>query len=213
MHTSQNFISHLEQQLQKPLPGITAQFKMAATDRPIMHMPIREDVRSAAVLLTLFIKNGKWHTILMKRKSHPKDRHSGQISFPGGKQEVGEKLSFTALRESHEEVGTPTELQLLGPLTQLHIPISNFMVHPFVAFLDQNVQLRPQITEVDQIFEVPLDALFDPNTRKNTDLRAPEGLLLKNVPYFNIQNQLVWGATAMILNEFIAVCEKIDLTS
>ncbi len=183
---------------------------MAATGRPHYDTVPRDDIRSAAVLIALYEKQNTWHTIVMKRKSHPGDRHGGQISFPGGKQEAGEELSHTAVRESHEEVGTPLNgVEVIGRLTQLHIPISNFMVHPFVGYLNQPASLIPQLSEVDQIFEIPVSSFLNHASRQKTDLRIPEGLLLRNVPFFDIADQVVWGATAMIMSEFVAVVQSI----
>lgn len=183
---------------------------MAAVGRPHYNTVPRDDIRSAAVLIALYEKEDVWHTIVMKRKSHPGDRHGGQISFPGGKQEVGEDLSHTAVRESHEEVGTPIDgVKVIGRLTQLHIPISNFMVHPFVGYLDRPATLSPQISEVDQIFEIPVSSFLNHGSRRKTDLRIPEGILLRSVPYFDIADQVIWGATAMIMSEFVAVVRSV----
>jgi len=211
MTTTPEFISTLKQSLSRNLPGKDAQFEMAATGRPHYNTVPRDDIRSAAVLIALYERQSSWHTIVMKRKSHPGDHHGGQISFPGGKQEAGEELSHTAIRESHEEVGTPINgVQILGPLTQLHIPISNFMVHPFIGYLDRPSELNPQISEVDQIFEIPLTSFLTSQVRKKTDVLIPEGFMLQNVPYFDIANQVIWGATAMIMSEFVSVVRAIS---
>ncbi|RLD22074.1 MAG: CoA pyrophosphatase [Bacteroidetes bacterium] len=211
MESTPEFISSIKQSLARDLPGKAAQFEMAAVGRPEYHTMPRDDIRSAAVLIALYEKDANWHTIVMKRKSHPGDRHGGQISFPGGKQEIGEVLSQTAVRESHEEVGTPLEgVQVIGQLTQLHIPISNFMVYPFVGYLDAPAMLSPQLSEVDQIFEIPVSSFLAGESRQKKDLRIPEGVLLRNVPYFDIADQVIWGATAMIMSEFVAVVRSIS---
>jgi len=210
MTTTPDFISILKQSLGENLPGKAAQFEMAAVGRPHYNTVPRHDIRLAAVLLALYKKQDMWYTIVMKRKSHPNDRHGGQISFPGGKQKDNEELSHTAVRESHEEVGTPLSgVNVLGKLTKLHIPVSNFMVHPFVGYLEEPATLNPQLSEVEKIFEIPLDSIFSSQVRQKTDLRIHEGLLLKNVPYFDLANQVIWGATAMIMSEFVAVVRSI----
>ena len=183
---------------------------MAAIGRPAYNAIPRPDVRTASVLISLFQKEEMWHTIVIRRKTVEGDRHSGQISFPGGKRENGEPLAFTAVRESHEEVATPIDgVQVLGQLTQLHIPVSNFIVHPFIAFIDDPTPLIPQANEVDAIFQVPIDDFQNPDSRKRKDLRVPEGFVLKDVPYFDVQGLVVWGATAMIISEFVRVLDGV----
>ena len=206
-----SLISDLKSALDRELPGKSAQFEMAALGRPSYHAPIREDVRTAAVLIALYERNDNWRTVVMKRRVIAGDRHSGQISFPGGKQENGEPLHFTAIRECHEEIGTSLDdVQLVGRLSNLHIPVSNFIVHPFVAYLPQPGTFRRQESEVQSIHEIPLDHVLDPANRKTTDLRVPEGLVLRDVPYFDIDNEVIWGATAMIMSEFVAVLRSVS---
>ncbi len=204
-----DFIQRSHQSLQAPLPGKRAQFDMAAIGRPAYNAIPRADVRTASVLISLYETVHGWNTLVIRRKAVNGDRHSGQISFPGGKRENGEPLSFTAIRESFEEVGTPIDgVDIIGRLTELHIPISNFIVHPFVGYLKHEPQLRMQEEEVDAIFEVPLAQLFNPDLRKRKDIRVPEGLLLRDVPYYDIEGQVIWGATAMIISELTAVLEN-----
>lgn len=200
------FITAVEQELRNPLPGKKAQFEMAAIGRPSYNAVPRPDVRTASVMISLFEKGNDWHTVVIQRKAVEGDRHSGQISFPGGKRENQEPLPFTAIRESHEEIGTPIDsYRILGQLTELHIPVSNFMVHPFVGHLDHPGELIAQQEEVDAIYEIPIEILLTPETRKRKDIRVPEGFVLRDVPYFDIGGKVVWGATAMIISEFTSV--------
>ncbi|NUO03749.1 MAG: CoA pyrophosphatase, partial [Saprospiraceae bacterium] len=129
------FIQHLQTRLKQPLPGQEAQYRMARAFRPVTVSP-PENAALAGVLALFFPKNDEWQLALIERVvTHAGDRHSGQISFPGGKYEAADGILMnTALREAHEEVGiAPEEVKMLGPLTELYIPVSNFLVHPFVG--------------------------------------------------------------------------------
>lgn len=202
-----NTILHLEKALQTPLPGREAQYKMAHAVRHNMPSPPK-DARIACVMILLYPKNEALYVTLIERMSTKKkgDRHSGQISFPGGKLESSDaSLLDGALRETEEEVGIDSKkIQTLGALTDLYIPVSNFLVYPFVGYLPEQAQFVLQPTEVQSILETPLDLLQNPATTQLTNIQIPEGTL-KNVPYYNVFGHTVWGATAMILSEFLAV--------
>jgi len=201
------FIQHLQTRLQQPLPGQEAQYRMARAFRPVtIHPP--ENAALAGVLALFFPKNDEWQLALIERVvTHAADRHSGQISFPGGRYEAGDGILMnTALREAHEEVGVPPNVvNMLGPLTELYIPVSNFLVHPFVGWMDHAPVFQPQWSEVQSVLEVPFRVLEDPKTLQTTDLHLPNNLTLKEVPYFNLFDKVVWGATAMILSELLEV--------
>lgn len=201
------FIQHLQTRLQQPLPGKEAQFRMARTFRSLED-PKPGQASLAGVLALLFPKNDEWQLALIERvTTHSGDRHSGQISFPGGKYETGDGILMnTALREAHEEVGvTPKVVNMLGALTQLYIPVSNYLVYPFVGWMDHAPAFQPQWSEVKSVLEVPFRVLEDPGTLHSTDLHLPNNLTLKDVPYFNLFDKVVWGATAMILSELLEV--------
>jgi 8-oxo-dGTP pyrophosphatase MutT (NUDIX family) len=199
------FIQHLAERLQAPLPGPEAQFRMAHVARRHAATP-PPNARQAGVLALFYPKALDWHIVLIEREqNNPNDRHGGQISFPGGKHETGDAtLMHTALREAEEEVGAPAEqVQVLGALTPLYIPVSNFQVNPFVGFLSDMPTFRLQTEEVRSILEVDFHTLRAPHTRQSTTIRIASNMALSNVPYFNVQGKVVWGATAMILNELL----------
>lgn len=204
-------IDRLKDQLLRPLPGRPAQYKMAHAVRT-QYPPAPSDAKVACVLSLFYPKQEDWHLVLIERIStNRNDRHSGQISFPGGKLESADpSLSAGALREANEEVGVKIEdIELLGKLTDLYIPVSNFLVHPFVGRLDYTPEFIPQPTEVESILEVPLNLLRDPATIQKKDMKFANNITLKNVPYYRVQNQVVWGATAMMLSELLEVIDQI----
>lgn len=204
----QEFIDTLRQRLSGPLPGWKAQFKMASLRRIQELGPnpsIPTDARVACVLNLLHRSEEGWHTVLIQRSANPRDRHGGQVSFPGGSWEEGDGgLANVALREAEEEVGVPAQqIEILGQLTDLYIPVSNFLVHPFVGILHGTATFSPQPGEVDLVLTPALSTFQTPENRKKTDLTLHQGITLKDVPYFDVDGRVVWGATAMILSEFL----------
>ncbi len=201
------FIQHLQLRMKEGLPGQAAQYRMARAFRPTA-IPAPEHAALAGVLALFFPKDGEWQLALIERvTTHAADRHSGQISFPGGKYEAGDGILMnTALREAHEEVGVdPQEVNMIGALTELYIPVSNFLVHPFVGWMDNTPRFQPQWSEVKSVLEVPFRLLEDPNTLQTTDIHLAGNLTLKEVSYFNVYSKVVWGATAMILSELLEI--------
>ena len=204
----QSFVDTLRARLTGPLPGRDAQYKMASLRRlqelELIPAP-PPDARVACVLNLLYWHEGNWHTILIERTANPRDRHSGQVSFPGGSWEESDgDLVNVALRETEEEIGVPAgQVEILGQLTNLYIPVSNFLVHPFVGILEGAPGFRPQPGEVEAVLTPALSVFQTPENRKKTDLTLHMGITLKDVPYFDVDGRIVWGATAMILSEFL----------
>ena len=203
------FVQDLRKRLGGPLPGREAQYKMASLRRltELAGYAPPSSPKIACVLNLLHWREGEWRTVLIERTTSPHDRHSGQISFPGGKYEEGDKaLANVALREAEEEIGVPRErVQILGRLTELYIPVSNFLVHPFVGLLESEADFRLQAGEVEGILTPALSVFSRDSAKKQKDLTLPGGLSLKDVPYFDVEGRVVWGATAMILSEFLEV--------
>jgi 8-oxo-dGTP pyrophosphatase MutT (NUDIX family) len=165
------------------------------------------DARQAGVMAALFQKNEMWHVVLIERKQIDGDRHGGQIGFPGGKLEPEDfSLQDTALREAEEEVGIPRQdVRVLGKLTELYIPVSNFLVHPFVGYLASEPSFTLQEEEVSAVLTVPIAHFQNEDAIKNIDIRIGKHLVLKNVPYFDLYGKVLWGATAMMLNELMHI--------
>lgn len=198
------FIQKLKNQLNKPLPGTDAQFEMAHVNRTkINYKDLQKgNYRSSAVLVLLLKREEHFYIPLTERHIY-KGAHSGQISLPGGKKEDSDPtLEVTALRECHEEIGLKSNISILGALTPVYIPVSNFIVNPFVGIYNETeINYALNKNEVKNLLELNIDDLRKPELVKETTVSAMNGVKLKT-PYFDVQGKIVWGATAMILNEF-----------
>lgn len=194
--------TRLQQLLDKPLPGFTAQKKMAHAIRQT-NIPVADSARKAAVLILLYEKFEEWYFPLIQRTTNEKDKHSGQVSLPGGKFENADRtLATTALREAEEELGiNSNDVELIGQLTELYIPVSNFLVQPYIGYLSYEPSFTPEVSEVSEIIEAPFVIFQNDNSVQHKDMFFQSGYSIKQVPYFDIQNKVVWGATAMILSE------------
>ena len=179
---------------------------MAPFPRPGWHPNDRpaEPARQSAVLVLLYPRRDELHLPLIVRPTYD-GAHSGQVAFPGGGFEEGDaNLTATALRETEEELGiAPQDMQVLGELTQLYIRPSNYQVHPTVGRIAYRPAFQPNVREVAQLLEVPLNTLLDPAHLRRERWQLQDRSAL--VPSFAIQGQTIWGATAMILSELLAV--------
>lgn len=210
-----SFIQAIADQLKEPLPGQAAQYRMAHVVRQ-QSVQAPPGARQAGVLALFYPYQSDWHLVFIERQPHHgQDRHAGQISFPGGKFEDSDaSLEETALRETEEEVGVPVDtIEVLGKLTELYIPVSNFQVHPYVGFATSRPAFVPDTEEVSEILEVPFRHLAQPATRRKTNLQLATNITLKGVPYFDVEGKILWGATAMMVSELLAVAERTGLVS
>lgn len=208
-----SLIPHLKEQLLLPLPGKEAQYKMATYTRmPFKEKPVPEGVRLASVLCLLYPKDGKLYLPLIQRVIAKGDKHSGQMSFPGGKLEATDKSKQAgALREANEEIGILAEdVTILGTLTSLYIPASNFQVFPFVGYLNYKPTFIPQEREVAEVVEVALADLIAPESLKYKSMEFRKNYRVKNVPYFDVNDKTVWGATGMMLSELVAIINQVN---
>lgn len=165
--------------------------------------------RHAGALLLLYPREGALHFPLTRR-TESVETHKGQISLPGGSQENGESLEQTALREAQEEVGAdPAQVEVLGALSPVYIPPSNFCLHPFVGYTQYRPDFQMFAAEVAEIIEAPLAALLDPASAREEDWDV-QGQT-RHVPFYQIGPHKVWGATAMVLAEFAAVLASLNI--
>ena len=195
----------LRERLAGTLPGVQAQLKFAPSPiRPgwvAGHFPA--DTRTAAALLLLYPR-GNDLAIPLTVRATGLARHAGQVSLPGGATDPGETLAQAALREASEEIGVdPSSVRVLGELTPVHVIVSGFTLHPIVGVTDQKPEFVAAPGEVGEILEVRLDDLRDAS-RIGRGTRIREGVAVE-YPYFDLMGHQVWGATAMVLGEFICL--------
>jgi 8-oxo-dGTP pyrophosphatase MutT (NUDIX family) len=172
---------------------------------------VPDNARLSAVLCLLFPVDDRLHLLLMKRRED-RTAHSGQVSFPGGRHEPEDPdLLTTALREAHEEVGiAPTDVIVIGALTPLYIPVSNFNVFPYIGYMPSRPAYVLSDNEVSYTIEISLDELLHPERKIITDVYSPATpQKIKNVHAYNLQDgTIIWGATAMIISELeVALAE------
>jgi 8-oxo-dGTP pyrophosphatase MutT (NUDIX family) len=197
-------VTRIEAALSGPLPGAAAHALMAP--RPTRDWPPgfrAEHARRAAGLVLMIPVVHRPHIVLTLR-AHTLDRHGGQVSLPGGVIEPDETAEQAALREAHEEIGLSiTAVRSLGALTPIDIPVSGFRLYPIVAVAAERPDLRPSDGEVAQILEPSLDELMDPGGIVWRTLTR-DGRTL-DFPAFVASDVEIWGATAMVVAEFLAL--------
>jgi len=197
-------VERLTNGLSGVLPGAPAQAVLAPEPRrqwPDGFDPAR--IRHAAGLLLVFPIHRRAHLVLTVR-ADTLGRHRGQISLPGGVVDPGETIEQAALREAHEEVALPSaDPRILGSLTPIDIPVSGFCLHPVVAVMNRRPELRAADGEVAGILEIAVDDLLDRACLVSSERERDGRTLL--VPAFNVGGHEIWGATAMVLAEFLAV--------
>ncbi|MCF6307410.1 MAG: CoA pyrophosphatase [Flavobacteriaceae bacterium] len=187
------------------LPGEAVQFKMAAMERlaELKRIAYKKNTARKAGVLVLFYPSEKneTHLALILRKTY-KGVHSAQIGFPGGKYEDEDTtLKVTALRETEEEIGVSRDsVSVLKRLTEVYIPPSDFFVQPYLGITITTPNFKLQEEEVEELLEVSLVQFMDDSIKTIQVLSTSYAKNIE-VPAFMLNNHLVWGATAMMLNE------------
>jgi 8-oxo-dGTP pyrophosphatase MutT (NUDIX family) len=204
-------IKRIIQALEGDLPGMEAHAAMAprGLGDERFRLKVPSDALLGSVLILLYEIDGEAFFPLMQRPVYD-GHHSGQISLPGGKLEPGDPDRVaTALREAEEEMGIPRQrVEVLGNLSELYIPPSNFRVLPVLGYMREKPLFIPDPVEVASIIETPVRALLTPEARQETD-RPPGIRYSMRVPYFAVGEHVVWGATAMMLSEFLSVVQPL----
>lgn len=207
----EEIIQKLELKFKAALPGQAAHEIMMPVESTRARFDLdRKDVKRGGVLILIY-KNGKEAFIPLTQRHDYGGTHGGQVSLPGGKlEEDDENITATALRETYEEIGiSPESVTLIGELTDLYIPPSNFRVTPIVGYLHEQPKFSIDTFEVKELIETPMKHLLDKSRRKRKDITVRNGFRL-NAPYFDVHGKVVWGATAMILAEFTSLLSDED---
>jgi len=207
-----NIINLIKLKLTESLPG-NAAFSLLAPQYNSSHNILKAKpnttTRNSAVLLLLNIKKESLH-ITFTLRSNDLMTHGGQISFPGGKIDKGESIEEAALRETFEEIGIkPHSIEILGSLTPLYVLPSNSLIHPVVGFSKQYLDFIINLDEVQEVFTIPIDYFsFDSIKIRQFFIGAEE----VDVPYWTVHHSVpLWGATAMILAEFLTIYHQLNL--
>jgi 8-oxo-dGTP pyrophosphatase MutT (NUDIX family) len=214
MTKNDQFIKQFLDIVNNGLPGEDAHSLLMPINRPFTSEALKNkaEYRQSAVSIILFEEDSTLKSILIERPEYA-GLHSRQISFPGGKREPDDpNLEYTARRESYEEINLPmTEGKLVTKLSEIYIPVSKFLVQPYVFLIEKELpDLIPDQREVASIITYDLFTLTDANILKYMDMVFENGHKQKNIPYFEIEGHIVWGATAMMLAELKAIIDQIN---
>lgn len=206
MDSFSSFIETLKKGLNKPLPGESVHAVMEASSAKYLGVKPTEKTRKSAILLLLYPFENDIYFPLILRNSYD-GFHSGEIGFPGGRQELTDAdLIETALREAKEEIGiNPNEVTILGTLTELYTGPSDFIVLPVVGCIGSKPEFHPDPREVKHIFEPNLNYFTDLKTVGCSEIQIPGDLV--TTPYYELEGHKVWGATAKIIIELLAILE------
>jgi len=200
---------HIAELMRSTLPGHASHLKMVPPGRRIV-ADESDQARQSSVLLLLFPYKGRVYTCLTKRSSDMKN-HPGQISLPGGRMEEGELPEMTALREAREEVGIKTDdVSILGRLSELYVQISRYKIYPFVGWVDYKPDFILNTDEAEKVILFPVQDFVERYETRQIPIQTSTGVL--NVPCFTYEDEVIWGATAMILSEFFDVLKQPQFT-
>lgn len=208
MNAIEALVYWLKQQLLLPLPGEEAHRKMMPEGRASYELVERQaSHRAGAVVVLLYPDNDVIRVLFIKRTEYD-GHHSGQVAFPGGRVERSDQsLMHTALREACEEVGICMgEQDVLGAMSELYIPVSHTMVYPFLVVLHYKPAFKIDTREVAYLIEASLDDLQNPDNCKTVQ-KIINGKQ-RTIPYYSVNDEVVWGATAMIVSELLCFLPK-----
>lgn len=199
-----HFINNIANLKKENLLATDAHIKMAPLER-ISYLKDKsyteKKPRNAAVLMLVYPKDDMAHLALIVRNTYP-GVHSSQISFPGGKEELEDgTLEITALRETEEEIGIAMhKVEVIRQCSEIYIPPSNFLVTPYLGFSTENLEFIPNPDEVKRVLEFPIHQLLNDEIIVQTKMTTSYATNI-DVPAFQVEKYVVWGATAMMLSE------------
>lgn len=192
------------------LAGANAHGIFSPPSRPVFtyNQVLEKNPKFAAVNIVLYLKDNEWYFPLIVRSENERDRHSGQISLPGGKREELDKdFAQTAIRETSEEIGIEKHyVRIIRELSPIYIPPSNFYVYPFISYTKKNPEFILQQSEAVEVIEFPITSFL--NLPDSPEIMALPGAGGHEVPVINFNGYIIWGATAMILSEFSQLIKK-----
>lgn len=206
-----SIITHLNERLKYPLPGEKAQHLMGSDIRmkELKRIAENKKTKNSGVLILLYPHDQSIFSVLIQRPKY-KGTHGGQVSLPGGKEEPEDAdIIQTALREAQEEIGVNSnQIKILGSLSRLYIPPSNYIIYPSVGYIAKRPIFISSVNEVDEIIEYDIMSLLNTEIKKITRIKIIKVFSFK-APYFDIHQKIVWGATAMVLSEFREILAEI----
>ena len=203
-------IARISDNLKQDLPGWEAQKTMSPVSSDRYMKPPDDAKQSAVLTLISHNKDNQLQITFIKRASHPQDPHGGQIGFPGGSMENSDRdLLETAIRECYEELGIKqSNYKILGPLSPIYVFVSNFYLQPYVAYSNLQLNYNLQESEVAHVIEVPFDNFYNGDILKRKDYKT-KSTIIKNMPYYDLNQHVLWGATAMITAELLSLAKDI----
>jgi len=206
-----SFITQLKYRLQQPLPGEDAQFMMVPFGRPkLKDVPMDTyNPKKSAVLILLFPHEETIKTVFIVRPVYD-GVHSGQVAFPGGKFDEGDiDLKQTALRETYEEIGVaPEKIEIIGNLTDVYINPSNFLVTPYIGYINEHPLFIPDPYEVEKVVTYDVLQLGNSAIRSEKLIMLSGGFEIKT-PYYDVEGLTIWGATAMMISELNEIIKDV----
>ncbi len=208
MNEFSNLIQLIRDTVKSGIPGSEAQKIMSPSIRTAGVLPDRNrKLREGAVVILLFPEDGLCKTVFIKRPEYT-GPHSNEVSLPGGKYETEDgSLLKTAIRETYEEVGVKISTEnIITEMTSLHIPVSANTVYPFLAYTEYTPKFIPEESEVQYIIKTPINNFLD-NSLLKKGTRTIRGIKV-DYPYYYFENEIIWGATAMICSEFAEILRK-----
>lgn len=205
-----DFVNELKWQLDKPLPGFKAQIRMTSIDRSneSEFKAKYTTAKKGAVLIFLYPYKNSIYSVFIRRQEY-EGVHSGQISFPGGRFEDSDKsLINTALREAKEEIGVDiSRVEIIGQISKLYIPPSNFLVFPVIGITDERPDFFADNKEVKEILEIKFSNFLNDKNIDYKEITVFNKLKI-TAPCYNINGNIIWGATAMILSELCEILRQ-----